>query len=109
MITWKIVNVDVEPVAGDLENVVVMARWVCQASESGKSGVQLGATALGSPGNPFVPYKDLTEEAILGFCWASGLDRAAVEAKATAELQKALPVSVVTPDLPWGQSSDLSL
>ena len=101
MITWKIVSVDVAPVVGSHENAVVMARWVCQAFQDGKSGAALGATALGAPGNPFIAYDDLTEEAVLGFCWANGLDRQAVEAQAEAELAKALEVSVVSPELPW--------
>ena len=109
MIKWKIVNVDVEPAANGYEKVVTMARWICQASEGDKSGVQLGATVLGAPGNTFVEFKDLTEEVVLGFCWASGLDKAAVEAKATVDLQTALQSTAVTPTLPWAESSDLGL
>lgn len=101
MIKWKIVSVDVEPAVQGHSNVVVMARWVCQASEGGKSAAQLGATALGAPGNAFVAYNDLTEQNVLDFCWASGLDRQAVEAKATADLQKTLESSTVVLDLPW--------
>jgi hypothetical protein len=101
MITWKIVSVDVAPVVGDRDNVVVMARWVCQATQDGKSGAALGATALGAPGNLFVAYNDLTEEAVLAFCWDNGLDRNAVEAKAKADLDNVLAASVVSPELPW--------
>ena len=101
MITWKIVSVDVAPVVGSHENAVVMARWVCQAAQNGKSGAALGATALGAPGDPFIAYDDLTEEAVLQFCWDSGLDREAVEAKAQADLDKVLATTVVSPELPW--------
>lgn len=101
MIKWKIVNVDIEPTANGREKVVVVARWVCQAFDGNRSGVQMGATSLGAPGNTFVEFKDLTEETILGFCWANGLDKDAVEAKANAELQKLLESTVVTSELPW--------
>lgn len=101
MIKWKIVNVDVEPAVDGYEKVVIMARWVCQAAQDGKSGAALGATALGAPGNPFIAYDDLTEEAVLRFCWESGLDRAAVETKAQADLDKVLAATTVSPELPW--------
>lgn len=101
MIKWRIVSVDVEPAANNYEKVVTMARWVCQAFQNGKSGAALGATALGAPGNPFIAYDDLTEEAVLRFCWESGLDRAAVEAKAQADLDKVLATTTVSPELPW--------
>jgi len=101
MITWKIINVDVAPALDGFENVVVTARWVCRAARDGKSGAHLGATALGLPKDSFVSYEDLTEEAVLNFCWSDGLDRQAVEAKATADLERALESNVVSPELPW--------
>ena len=106
MIRWKIVNVDIEPTANGHEKVVVTARWLCCAEENGKSGVHMGATALGAPGNTFIEFKDLTEEMILGFCWANGLDKADAEAKATADLQNVVQSTVVTPTLPWNEKED---
>ncbi len=101
MIKWNIVSVDVVPVAGDRENVISMARWACKASSDGKIGVELGATALGSADESFVPYDELTESDVLGFCWANGTDRAAVEAKAAERLQSALDAPTTELALPW--------
>lgn len=105
MFNWKIISVDVAPVLDGYQNVVVTARWVCQATQDGKSGAAIGATAFSAPGNPFIPYQDLTEQEVLGFCWANGLDRDATEAKAQADLDSVLAAAVVSPELPWQSQS----
>lgn len=99
MINWNIVSVDTETVAGR-ENAIIMARWICKASDAGKIGVHLGATSLGSPGANFIEFEDLTEADILGFCWDNGLDKSASEAKAETDLQTAL-AAPASPTLPW--------
>lgn len=107
MIKWNIVSVDTAKVGEHLD-AVIMARWVCKATEGDKTAVQLGATALGAPSENFIPYDELTEEAVLEFCFNNGLNKLAVEAKTTADLQAALSAPD-SPPLPWSKASDLGL
>lgn len=104
MINWNIVSVDTETVAGR-ENAIIMARWICKASDAGKIGVHLGATSLGSPDANFIEFDDLTEADILRFCWDNGLNKSASEAKAEANLQTALNAPD-SPTLPWLEKED---
>ena len=48
----------------------------------------------------FVPYADLTESTVLGWCWDNGVDKDAVEASLAASIaeQKA---PVTTQGTPW--------
>jgi len=99
MINWNIVSVDTRPI-GNRKNVVTMARWVCKASDAGKTAVQLGATALGAPGSDFIEFDKLTEANLLSFCWGDGLEKSVIEAKAQDAMQQALNASD-SPALPW--------
>jgi hypothetical protein len=36
----------------------------------------------------FIPYADLTEEVVLGWCWANGVDKDVAEAKLTANIEE---------------------
>jgi hypothetical protein len=38
--------------------------------------------------NDFVPYADLTESVVLGWCWADGVDKDAVEASLTSNIEE---------------------
>jgi hypothetical protein len=48
-----------------------------------------------------VAYPDLTEDIVLGWVWANGVDKAEVEANVTRELNAAINPPVVSKPLPW--------
>ena len=101
MIEWKVVSIDVAPSLNGHEDVVVIARWICLASQDGKTGGCIGATALGKPQSAFIEYAKLTENDILEFCWSSGADKTATEEKAVGDLQRVLQATAVEKPLPW--------
>ena len=52
----------------------------------------------------FIPYNELTQEQVLEWVWASGVDKDATEAAVTQRLHETLnPVAVQQP-LPWAIS-----
>ena len=55
-----------------------------------------------SPGDDFVAYPDLTEEEVLGWCYANGVDKDAVEANVARELDMLVNPPTVAKPLPWG-------
>lgn len=94
-ITWTIENMD-----RDVSNgYVTTAYWRATAVDG-----DFTATAYGScgwaPGQPTTPYADLTQDEVLGWCWADGVNKDEVEANLTAniELQKN-PVQAA--GVPW--------
>jgi hypothetical protein len=48
----------------------------------------------------FTPYDDLTESQVLGWCWANGVDKDAIEASLAAKIEaQKNPVSAA--GVPW--------
>jgi hypothetical protein len=52
-------------------------------------------------GTSFVPYADLTQDQVLGWCWANGVDKAATEAAVAQNIENQINPPIVTPPLPW--------
>jgi hypothetical protein len=103
-ITWKIQALDCKPQEGDLTDVVITAHWRCNGMFADTYGTVYGTCGFSQPGEPFTPYADLTQEQVLGWCWASGVDKAATEANIDQQIKDQIAPPVVTPPLPWSQA-----
>ena len=101
MITWKIEQMSVRPQEGSLADVVVTAAWRCTGTSGDYSASNYGSVGFTSPGDPFIPYADLTEDEVLAWVWANGVDKAEVEGNVQRELDNQINPPVVTLPLPW--------
>ena len=101
MITWKIESMIVKPQDGSHTDVVVTAGWTCTARQGDYSAGNYGTVGFSALGDVFTPYESLTEDEVLGWCYANGLDREAVEANVTRELADKIDPPVVSKPLPW--------
>jgi hypothetical protein len=52
-------------------------------------------------GATYIPYANLTKEDVLGWIWASGVDKDATEAAVQQQIDTAINPPVITPTLPW--------
>jgi hypothetical protein len=102
MATWKIESMIVNPQDGSHSDVVVTAAWRCSASDGEFTASNYGSMGFASPGDDFVAYPDLTEEEVLGWCYANGVDKDAVEANVARELDMLVNPPTVAKPLPWG-------
>jgi len=95
MITWNISQLDRQTSDG----FVTTAHWQANATD-GDYSASVYSTCSWSEGTANIPYADLTKETVLGWIWANGVDKAAVEASLNAqiELQKN-PVTAT--GVPW--------
>jgi len=95
MITWNISQLDRQTSNG----FVTTAHWKATATD-GDYSASVYSTCSWSEGTATIPYADLTKETVLGWIWANGVDKAAVEASLNAqiELQKN-PVTAT--GVPW--------
>ena len=92
--TWTISTLERELSDGG----VTVAHWRATDSETvgeGDEAVTYSATNYGTCGftydassSDFTPYADLTESQVLGWCWASGVDKDATEAALTANINE---------------------
>ena len=95
MITWNISQLDRQTSDG----FVTTAHWQANATD-GDYSASVYSTCSWSEGAATIPYADLTKETVLGWIWANGVDKDAVEASLAAqiELQKN---PVTAKGVPW--------
>lgn len=99
-ITWKIEQLRVKPQLGDHTNVVVEATWLCEARDEENNAAKSGIVTFSAPSENFMPIESLTEEAVLSWCYGSGLSKESVEESALQLLAQQSPQPVVV-KLPW--------
>jgi len=104
-ITWVIEWMQCKPTEGQYTDVVITAGWRCNGAETASS-VEYASTVYGQaafpmPEGSFTPYADLTQEQVLGWCYANGVDKDATEASIQASIDNQINPPVVTLPLPW--------
>ena len=96
--TWGIAQLDrIFPDGG-----VYTAHWTVTSVEGDYTASAYStASFTPDPTSPsFVPYDELTEAEVLGWVWASGVDKDAVEATLAAQIElQETPVTAV--GIPW--------
>jgi len=100
-ISWIIERLLVKPVEGTHTDVVITADWRCNGSQDQYSGTCYGSCSFAPPSGSFTPYPDLTEAQVLGWCYANGVDQAAIEANVSAQINDQINPPIIAPPLPW--------
>jgi len=101
-ILWIIERLLVKPTEGSLTDVVITADWRCNGTQDQYSGTCYGSCSFQPPsGSEFTPYEDLTQEQVLGWCFANGVDQAAIEANVTQQIADQVNPPIIAPPLPW--------
>ena len=100
-ILWIIERLLVKPTEGSETNVVITADWRCSGTQDQYNGTCFGPCSFAPPSGEFTPYPDLTQEQVLGWCYANGVDQAAIEANVTLQIENQINPPVVTLPLPW--------
>ena len=100
-LSWIIELLLVKPTDGSLTDVVITANWRCNGTQDNYSGTCYGSCSFQPPSGEFTPYEDLTQEQVLGWCYANGVDQAAIEANVTQQINDQINPPVVTLPLPW--------
>ena len=100
-ISWIIERLLVKPTEGSLTDVVITADWRCNGSQDSYSGTCYGSCSFAPPTDAFTPYNELTEQQVLDWCYANGVDQAAIEANVTAQINNQINPPVVVLPLPW--------
>jgi hypothetical protein len=100
-LSWIIERLLVKPTEGTLTDVVITADWRCNGSQDQYSGTCYGSSSFAPPSGSFTPYEDLTQDQVLGWCYANGVDQAAIEANVTAQIENQINPPIIAPPLPW--------
>ncbi len=93
-ITWNVSQTNYKTANG----FITTAHWQCTAVD-GNYVASTYSTCGWQAGTPTVAYADVTMQEVLDWCWASGVDKEAVEAALASqiELQKNPVTSTGTP------------
>jgi hypothetical protein len=101
-ITWVISALDCIPQTPEGADYVVTAHWSCNGTDGTyNSSVYSTCSFPVVQGTSFVPYNQLTEQTVLGWIWANGVDQAATEAAVQQQINNQRNPPVITPPLPW--------
>ena len=100
-ILWLIERLLVKPAEGSLTDVVITADWRCNGTDETYSGTCYGSCSFAPPSGSFTPYADLTEQQVLDWCFANGVDKSAIEANVTQQIANQINPPVVSLPLPW--------
>jgi hypothetical protein len=92
---WRVSQLDRKVSNG----FVTAAHWRANAID-GAYEASTHSSCLWTEGTPEIAYDDLTEEIVLGWVWANGVDKAATEA-ALAKQIEAQKAPVKASGLPW--------
>jgi hypothetical protein len=108
-LSWIIERLLVKPTEGTHTDVVITADWRCNGTETigtgddakTYSGTCYGSASFAPPSGSFTPYPDLTQDQVLGWCFANGVDQTAIEANVSAQIADQINPPVIAPPLPW--------
>jgi hypothetical protein len=106
VINWQVTRMDCYPQADGETDVVFTVHWTCSGQQVSAGNTYTGSVystcAVPAPtGGSFTPYNQLTEQQVLGWIWANGVDQAATEAAVQQKIENQINPPVVTPPLPW--------
>lgn len=108
-IAWTISYMQCKPIEGQYTNVVITAGWRCTGSQlvgeapyqTSVTGATYGECSFSSPEGFFTPYNQLTQEQVLEWCWANGVDKTIQEAIVQNQVADQIDPPIVQPPLPW--------
>ena len=99
---WTVTAMDCYPQADGETDVVFVVHWTCAGTDGTYSSSVYNTQAVTyTAGSPYTPYADLTQDQVLGWIWAAGVDKAATEAAVQQMIDNQINPPVVTPPLPW--------
>jgi hypothetical protein len=100
-ITWVIEWMQCKPAEGSYTDVVVTAGWRCNGVQDTYKSTMSGSASFPMPEGTFTPYADLTQDQVLGWCWANGVDQASIEVNVQLLIDNQINPPVIQPPLPW--------
>ena len=104
-ITWSVTAMDCYPQEGGNTDVVFTVHWTCAGTNGTYNASIYSTCSVPAPEGTFTPYAQLTQDQVLGWIWANGVDKMATEAAVEAQIQNQINPPVVTPALPWAAST----
>lgn len=104
-INWAVTAMDCYPQENGNADVVFNVHWTCSGVDGDYSASVYSTCQVEFTGGSFTPYDQLTQQEVLGWIWANGVDKTATEAAVQTQIDNQINPPVVTPPLPWAAQS----
>ena len=99
--TWTVTQLDCYPQADNETDVVFTVHWQLTGTDGTYNGSVYSTCSVPAPTGTFTPYADLTQEQVLGWIWANGVDQASAEDAVQTQIDNQINPPVTSPALPW--------
>jgi len=99
---WVIEWMQTTPTAADPSEAVITVGWRCNGTQDAYTATVYSTCSL-PPADPasFTPYADLTQDQVLGWCYANGVNQASAEQAVQSNIDNQISPPVIQPPLPW--------
>ena len=102
---WNINQLNAYPEKDGKQDVVFTVHWTLEGVDGEFTGSSYGSAGVTlDPKAPYTPYEDLTQDEVLDWVWASGVDKDETEEAVNSQIESQKNPTVVTPPLPWSSS-----
>jgi len=102
--TWTVTNMDCYPQEDGHSDVVFNVHWTCSGVDGQYNGSVYSTCAVPLSQGTFTPYANLTQNQVLGWIWANGVDQTATEAAVQTQIDNQINPPIIQPPLPWSQA-----
>ncbi len=99
---WIVEWMQTTPTSANPSEAVLQVGWRCNGTEDNFSGsVYSTCTLPAADPASFIPYADLTQDQVLDWVWANGVDKVETEAAVQQQIDRQINPPVIQPPLPW--------
>jgi hypothetical protein len=97
---WQITAMNCSTTEQNPDTVIVV-HWTCSGTDGTYNGSVYSTCSVPAPTGTFTPYADLTQEQVLDWIWANGVDQASAEAAVQTQIDNQINPPTISPPLPW--------
>ena len=99
---WIVEQMDCYPTYESQSDVVFTVHWRANATDGTHNATIYSTQSLTyTAGSPFTPFNQLTQNQVLEWIWASGVDQTATQTALDTMIANQVNPPVVSPKLPW--------
>ena len=99
---WTISVLNCIPQTPEGADYVVTAHWNLTGTDGTYTGSVYSTCSFPVESKPdFTPFNQLTQQQVIDWCWASGVNKDSAEAAVAQQIQNQIDPPITTPTLPW--------
>jgi hypothetical protein len=99
--TWTVIKMNCYPQKDGNTDVVFTVYWTCAGTDGTYNASIYNTCNVPLTQGTYTPYADLTQDQVLGWIWANGVDQTSAETAIAQQIENQINPPVVTPPLPW--------